>query len=240
MVDKLIVIHKNESRISTFLVAKGFNRKHEHVKRLIKRYQEDFEFMGSLVVAVEKRGRGQKSEEFLLNEEQFIFLGTLFKNSKEVVRFKRTLAIEFVRVNRLLLLAQSRQSGQDWVMSRDFGKAARLKETNTIKGFVEYAESQGSKNANRYYTIITRMTNGLLFIADGEFKSFRNVLSPQQLMTLATVEQIISKGLADGMKAKMFYKDIYKSIKTNVIAFAEMHGQSEVIEEQLKLEESGK
>jgi phage regulator Rha-like protein len=207
MADKLIVIHKNESRVSTFLIAKGFNRKHEHVRRLVKRYREDFEFMGSLVVAVEKRGRGQKSEEFLLNEEQFIFLGTLFKNSKEVVRFKRTLAVEFVRTNKLLLSVQSRQSSQEWVMSRDFGKSARLKETATIKDFVEYAESQGSRNADRYYTIITRMTNSLLFIADGEFKSFRNVLSPAQLMALATVEQIIRKGLRDGMKANTFYKD---------------------------------
>jgi hypothetical protein len=54
---------------------------------------------------------------------------------------------------------------------------------------------------------------------------------------LASAERIISKGLKDGMKAKTFYKDIYQSIKTNVLAFAEMHGKSEVIEEQLKLEE---
>jgi hypothetical protein len=39
------------------------------------------------------------------------------------------------------------------------------------------------------------------------------------------------------MKANTFYKDIYKSIKKNVVAFAEMHGRSDVIEEQLKLEE---
>jgi len=32
--------------------------------------------------------------------------------------------------------------------------------------------------------------------------------------------------------------DAYKSIKKNVLAFAEMHGKSEVIEEQLKLEEN--
>jgi len=112
-----------------------------------------------------------------------------------------------------------------------------LELTEAIRDFTDYAKEQGSRNAERYYTNITRMMNGLLFICRGKFKNLREVLTAKQLMTVANAEEIISKGLKDGMKAKTFYKDIYQAVKANVLSFAEMHGKSKVIEEQLKLEE---
>jgi phage regulator Rha-like protein len=234
---QLVKIHNNEPRISSFLIAQGFEKRHEHVVRLIKRYKERFERFKPLAVVKRTQKKGRPVDEYLLTEGQFFFLGTIFKNSEIVLDFKEKLAKEFVRVRAQLLAVKTQQSDQKWIMARDFGKEQRLEATDSIKEFVEYAKSQGSGNADHYYTIITRMANGLLFVCEGKFKNLRNVLSPRQLMTIANAEEIISKGLRDGMKANTFYKDIYKSIKKNVVAFAEMHGRSDVIEEQLKLEE---
>ena len=61
-------------------------------------------------------------------------------------------------------------------------------------------------------------------------------MSVQQLMTCSSAEQIIDRGLIDGMNRKKYYKDIYQDIKTKVALFAELHGQSEVISKQLSLE----
>lgn len=237
MENKLVIIHQNEGRAGSILIAKGFGRRHEQVVRLIKKYKKEFEELNTLRVLKSGKGRGRPTEEFCLTESQFLFLGTLFKNSEIVVKFKHRLIKEFQKVKRQLAAVKSQHSDRKWIMARDFGKEQRLEATDSIKEFVKYAKAQGSQNADRYYVIITRMMNGLLFVCEGKFKNLRNVLSPRQLMTIANAEEIISKGLKDGMKAKTFYKDIYNSIKQNVLSFAEMHGKSEVIEEQLKLEE---
>lgn len=231
-----LMIYDNECRARTSLIANGFQRKHNQILRLVKKYQKNFENFSPLKVK-KSSTKGRPLEEYLLTEDQFIFLGTLLRNSEIVVEFKEKLVKEFSKMRRQLAAVKSQQTNQKWIMSRDLGKEQRLGATDAIKEFVEYAKSQGSKNADRYYTIITRMVNGLLFICEGKFKNLRNVLTAQQLMILANAEQIITKGLRDGMKAKTFYKDIYKQIKDNVIQFAGLTGQSHVIEEQLKLEE---
>jgi hypothetical protein len=234
---QLVVIHKNEPRISSFLIAQGFDRRHEYIVRLIKRYQKRFERIKPLVVVKKIKGRGRPVEEYLLSEAQFIFLGTVFKNSEIVLDFKEKLAIDFCRVKNLLAKVHHQHVDQNWIASRDFGKKQRLALTDVIKEFVEYAKEQGSNNADWYYTAFSKMTWGLLFILDGNYKSARDVLSDQQLTTMASAERVITKGLRDCMKAKMFYKDIYKQIKKNVLTFADLTGQTKVIEDQLKLTE---
>ena len=236
MKDKIIVIQENEGRAGTFLVARGFQRQHKHILELVSKYQSEFEKFGRLKRR-KIQTKGRPIEEILLTEDQFIFLGTILRNSSIVIRFKQKLVEEFSRVRRQLLAVKAQQSDQKWIMSRDFGKEQRFEATEAIKEFVEYAKSQGSENADRYYTIISRMMNGLLFISAGKFKNLRDVLTAQQLMIIANAEQIISKGLRDCMKSKMFYKDIYKQIKENVLKFAGLTGQTHVIEKQLKLKE---
>ena len=77
--------------------------------------------------------------------------------------------------------------------------------------------------------------NSLLFIVDGTFKNLRDLMTRKQLMTVSSAEQIIDKALKDGMRKKMFYKEIYKLIKHRVQLFADLHGQSEIISKQLLL-----
>lgn len=237
MDNQLVEIWEKEVRIGTFLVAKGFERKHEYVLRLIQNHKADFEYLAVLKTGKRKQKRGRPVEELWLTEKQFVFLGMLVKNTKKAVRFKRDVSEAFIDAKNLLFSVKARQSNQKWIMSRDFGKEQRLEATTAIQEFVEYAKEQGSENADRYYTIISRMVNGLLFISAGKFKNLRDVLSAQQLMVVANAEQIITKGLRDAMKSKMFYKDIYKKIKSDVLAFAGLTGQTKVIEDQLKIGE---
>lgn len=238
MENKLVIIHKNEPRIGTSLIAVGFERQHKIVLELVTRYAEDFEEFGSLKrhKLVSKK-RGRPVDEYILNEDQFLLLCTYFKNTHIARAFKKKLIKEFSNARRQLAAARMRQASAEWIASRDFGKKQRLALTDTIKEFVEYAKEHGSKRADWYYATISKMVVGLLFILDGKYQNIRDVLSDHQLVVLASAEQIITKGLRDGMKAKTFYKDIYRQIKDNVIQFAGLTGQSHVIEEQLKLEE---
>jgi len=74
-----------------------------------------------------------------------------------------------------------------------------------------------------------------MFIVQGKFKNVRELMTTQQLMTVSSAEQIIDRGLRDGMSRKKYYKDIYKDVRAKVELFADLHGQSEVISKQLDL-----
>jgi hypothetical protein len=114
----------------------------------------------------------------------------------------------------------------------------RALETGEIQKFIQYAKDQGGseKGCNMYYANITKMMNALLFICEGKFKNLRDILTPEQLMTVGSAEQVIGKSLRDDMAKKVFYKDIYQNVKSKVEIFAELHGKGEVISKQLAID----
>jgi len=237
-------------RAGTFLIAEGFERRHNQITKHIKDYYETFLSMeksftpGGVKEIPTRRVKsaGRPIQEYLLNETQTIFLGTLFRTSSKkpddpVLLFKARLATEFVKLREQNLLLQKHKQEPIYQITRDAGKIVRRQATDAMKEFVSYAKSQGSQHADKYYLNITRMLNSMLFIAEGKYKNFREILTTQQLMTVSSAERIIDKGLREGMSKKKYYKDVYKDIRAKVELFAELHGKSEVISEQLSLEQ---
>lgn len=232
---KTIQVFDETPRAGTFFIAKGFNREHKTVAKLIERYREDFEDFGTLKVRKIKT-KGRPVIEFWLNEQQALLLGTYMRNNKIVREFKKKLIRQFEKLRVQNEALKKHKQQPQYTQIRNTGKLTRLETTDIIQKFVEYSQKQGSKHADYYYSNITRMVNGLLFIVEGKFKNLREVMTTQQLMTISSAEQIINKGLSEGMKSKMFYKDIYKLIKGRVFQFAELHGKSEVIDHYLQIE----
>lgn len=245
MVNEIVSLHDDEPRAGTFLISQGFNREHNEVLRLINKHQERFfrlennkSFSKRFIVhKVPSKTAGRPVEEYLLNEQQTIFLGSIFRNTDLVLDFKERLANDFVHIKKSLSALREHKHNPSYQITRDAGKLVRKQTTDEMQRFVEYAESQGSNNAYRYYTLITKMMNGLLFIVEGKYKNLREVMSTQQLMTVSSAEQIIDRGLRNGINKKMFYKEIYKDVKSKVMIFAELHGQSHVIDDCLRIEE---
>lgn len=224
-----VEVYEDEPRAGTFLISQGFGREHKVVLELIRKYKEDFGDFGSLKRRKLKSTGGRAANEILLNEDQTMFLGTLLRNNKTSVKFKKDLIKAFKACREKLEAIQQCKNAPDYQVTRDAGKIVRKKTTDVMQQFVEYATSQGSRNSKMYYTNITRMLNSMLFIVDGKYKNLREVMSVQQLMTTSSAEQIIDRGLQDGMSRKKFYKDIYKEVKDKVELFAELHGKSEVV-----------
>ena len=237
--EKIVLVYNDEPTVGTFEIAKGFDREHKHVLELVNKYSEDFEDFGVLKQRKLKSTGGRPIEEYALNEQQALLLGSYFRNSPIVRSFKKRLIHEFTRIKNILAQTQNQKLDPKYQLARIEGKAIRKDTTDQIKQFVAYAKSQGGteKGCELYYSNITRMVNGLLFIVEGKFKNLRNVMSGRQLMIVGAAEGIVDKGLKDGMEKGIFYKEIYKDIKSKVMIFAELHGQSHVIEEQLKIEE---
>ena len=236
MQEQIVFIDKNEGRAGTVLIAEGFNRHHDQIKRLILKYKSEFEEISPLKGDI-KKGRTKDFNEYLLDEDQFLFLGTLFRNNKQIVTFKLRLIKEFRRCRAELAKALNQRYNPTWQQARLTGKTIRLLETGEIQKFIEYAKHQGGtpSGCDFYYKNFTAMMNVLLFICEGKFKNLRDVLTPGQLMTIGSAEQVIGKSLRDGMAEKVFYKEIYKDTKQKVKLFAELHGQSEVLDKQMSL-----
>ncbi|MBC8439309.1 MAG: Rha family transcriptional regulator [Deltaproteobacteria bacterium] len=242
---EIVKYYQGEERAGTFLISQGFERKHEVVIKLINKYRDRFmrlennkQFSNRFIIEkVPAKKAGRPVEEFLLNERQTIFLGTLFRNSNDtILNFKEKLADEFVKLREQNAALKQHQATGTYHITRDMSKLIRHEATDIMQEFERYAQSQGSDSPEKYYMLFTKMVNGLLFIVDGKFKNLRALMTIPQLMTTATAESVVTKGISDGMKNKMFYKDIYKDVKSRVMAFAELTGQSKVIEDCLFLD----
>ena len=239
MSKQIVVIHNNEGRAGTVLIAEGFNRRHEQVIRLVKKYQDKFESLNTLKVFM-VRTKGRSFNVFLLDEDQFMFLGTLFKNIDQTVKFKHELIKAFKKCRKQLERALNQDKKDPaYNQARLTNKTLRMLETGAIQEFIAYAKNQGgtAQGCDFYYRNFTNMVNGLLFVCEGKFKNIRDILTPEQLMIVGAAEQIIGKSLRDAMKANIFYKDIYRDIKRKIKIFAELHGQSEVLNQCLLIEE---
>ncbi len=232
----VIEIWEDEPRAGTYLIAQGFGREHEMIKKMVKKYESDFEDFGTLKVRKLRSTGGRAANEILLNEDQTMFLGTLLRNSGKVVKFKKDIISAFKKCRKSLTAIEKHKTTESYQITRDIGKLVRLQTTDAMQTFVKYAESQGSQNANMYYANITRMVNGMMFIVEGKFKNLREVMSVKQLMTVSSAEQIVERGLLDGMSRKKYYKDIYKDIKAKIMLFADLHGKTEVIEQAMLAE----
>lgn len=239
----VVVVHDDELRAGTWLIAQGFEREHKEVIKLVKKYSTRFEKLGDLSPHIYRPnpGAGPPVKEYLLNEPQTSFLGTLFKNQNDtVVDFKLSLVQEFYRMREVLENIKAQHKDIKWLETRKKGKALRLDSTDSIKEFETYATEQGSQNANWYYISLTKMLNGLLFIVDGKFKNLRDMMTSRQLMIVSGADLVIEKALTDGMKKQIHYKEIYRLAKERVEIFAELHGQSEILSQQLILFKSTK
>ena len=111
---------------------------------------------------------------------------------------------------RSLLLERSSAIWQD---TRSLGKEVRRMETDAIKKFVEYATVQGSQNAGRYYTGLSRLADRTAGITE------RDKAQVVQLTSLILIEKLIAQEITVGIEAGKHYKDIYQSIKDRLAAF---------------------
>jgi len=225
------------ARAGSYLLAQGLDRDHKAVRDLIVRYKEDFEDFSVLKTRQLKSTGGRAANEYMLDEDQFMFLGTLLRNNKKVVAFKKAIILQFKKCRIENESLQQHKQQPKYQITRDAGKVVRKQTTDAMKDFTEYAKTQGSKSPGMYYVNITKMVNGMLFIVEGRFKNLREMMTTQQLMTVSSAEQIIDRGLKDGMSRKKFYKEIYKDVKSRVFQFSELHGKSEVIQNFLDMDD---
>lgn len=210
----LAVIRKNDVFTTSICIAEGVGVKHTNVMDLLKRYSH----MECLIrFETEKVLTGGRPVEVAyLNEEQATFLITLMKNSEKVVNFKHALVMEFFKLRRTLFRKAVNEKNLEWLTKRQETKIMRKELTDTIQEFVEYAKSQGSKSADKYYMNFSRMELTGLFIIEQRYPNARDVMSVRQLNLIEMADEAIAISLKESMDAGIPYKECYQIAKDKI------------------------
>lgn len=244
----VITMMDNEPRVSSKMLAEGFEVAHTSVQKMMLKYRAEMEQLGKVVESRSRAKRSSKSDfksdllvsgsesvEYFLNEQQATFFGQLTRNSEVSVKFKLSLTKEFFAMRNKLQNLKAHQSTEEWQAARVEGKAHRRTETDAIKKLVDYAKSQGSKNADRYYANITKVENAALFVIAGTYENLRDVMSSKQLFQIACADQLVEKAVNEGIAKGLPYKDVFQLVKADVHKFGALMGKSDVIARQLAL-----
>lgn len=122
--------------------------------------------------------------------------------------------IEGLRLGRFKIIAEKQTP--DWQRARQLAKETRKDEADVIRRFVEYARSQGSKNADRYYTSVSELANKSAGIENRDFSD------SDRLHTLHFIERVIATALSEGMRAEKEYHEIFRNAKNAVKQFVSL------------------
>jgi Rha family phage regulatory protein len=227
----LVRIVNNQPVATSLVVAQKFKKRHDSVLRAFDNLKcsPGFHLRNFVEVSHEvDAGNGAKVNyrSFEMTHDGFAFLCMGF-TGKKAAQWKEEFIGAFNwqadEINRLRTLHAS----PDWQLARIEGKAARHAETDAIKAFVEYAKSQGSKGAAKYYLALSKAVNRSLFFVEGAAgKNFREGLSAGQLASLAMAERIVERALLEAMTAQVFYKEAFRLAADRVRQFATLVGQS--------------
>lgn len=226
----LVIMQNDIPLISTFdLFSRMGYSEHRNLKETIDKHIGSFSEFGVMrFETVSQKGTkgGRPTKAYLLNEDQFTFLAMMMRNTPEVVKIKVKVAKEFIRMRQTISNLISQRDNPDWQNVRSDGKQVYLQKTDIIKEFVNYAKSQGSTSAERYYSNLATMENKALFFIERKYKNMREIMTIKQLMQIATADDVVEKAIKEGMDKELPYKEIYQLAKERVVSFANIIGKS--------------
>lgn len=155
-----------------------------------------------------------KDKKAFLYEERGIYAICGYSNKEIAEKFNDWVyeTISAIRKNGYYIASEK---DNKWLGIREESKRARRYETDQIKLFVEYAKEQGSKSADRYYMIFTKLINAKLGLQGGQ----RDNVSQETLMELKALETLAKMRIKKLMENKVPYKEIYQDVKKMVEGF---------------------
>jgi phage regulator Rha-like protein len=230
----LVLLKNNQPLTTSLIVARELKRTHKSIGNLIKQYRKDFNELGNKVIEFEmSQKHGRPTIIYYLNEQHLTFLIMMLRvkqnENDKVLEFKKRITKEFFNMRKWILEQKTKKQNEEYIKTRGKSILGRKQETNIIKIFIEYAKNQGSKNADKYYMIISKMENSAFFILKEKFKNVREILNIQQLSKIIIADMIVKQAIIEGMEKEMFYKDIFQLAKKRVIEMSNSLGIKEVL-----------
>ena len=190
-------------------VAEHFGKQHRNIIQTIDNLTAENSAVKELFKkSTYKADNGQQYRRYFMNRDGFSLLVMGF-TGQAALEWKLKYIEAFNRMEQLLAQKQT----QVYKDTRSYQKAIRQQETDAIRSLVEYAESQGSSNAARYYTSLSKLADKTAGITDRERATM------EQLGALALIENIIARCILEGVELQEPYKDIYLECKRKLEQF---------------------
>ena len=213
---KELVLLKNDEVFTTSeIIAEGAEVSYRSVQKLIEKYYDDISDFGKvrfeIAPSIDSK-TSQNKKIYLLNEEQATFIISLMKNTRAVIDFKKELVKQFFQMRKFILEKHS----AEWIKTRYQSKISRKAETDIIKQLVDYAQKQGSKNADKLYIIYSKLANKTAGITS------RDNANINQLNNLSLIENILLNCIRNGMTESKGYKEIYQVCKARLELFSDI------------------
>ena len=223
----LVTVSNGQATTTSLIVAQAFGKRHSTVLRAIKNLECSDGFTERNFVLSEYVDQsGRRLPMFKITRDGFSFLVMGF-SGRNAARWKERFIEAFNTLAREIQRVHALHVQPDWQAARLEGKTVRRSETDVIKAFVEYAMGQGSKNAARYYMVISKEINrALFFVQSAVGAGFRDTLTVDQLKDVATAEKIVERALLEAMSGKMFYKEGFRLAVERLRQFAVFVGKS--------------
>lgn len=225
--EKVTHIDHGQPWTTSLLVAQKFEKRHDTVLRAIRNLEcsDDFRHRNFAEMSVDD-SYGRKQPAYRISRDGFSFLAMGF-TGKEAARWKEQFIHAFNQMDRELTRLSIQKQNAEWQEVRSNSRAVRMALADTVHAFVEYATTQGSKNARMYYMNLTKMEHRALFMVEIALgTNLRDRLTASQLGSLITAENIVQRAMREGMADNLNYKSIYTLAKQRVESFATMIGKT--------------
>lgn len=220
---ELVELKRKEIYCDTGLIARKFGMQHAKVTQAMKTLipkLDDFRVTGfhPKFEIEDREYRGKKYQAYLLNRDCFILLGMRF-DTKRARKWQGQFIAAFSAMEQRILLADQNATDKQWLGQREQGKIARLEETDVINEFIDYATEQGSKSAKFYYKHLTNATYRALGLMVQSKPKLRDTMNLYEISELLLAERLAKNSLKKYMQIGRHYKDIYNSVKDDLLAF---------------------
>jgi phage regulator Rha-like protein len=215
-----LIIHGNKDQpcVDSRKVAEEFGREHKNVLQTLDELLADNTISRLECKPSKYRKRGKEYRCFELNEAGFLkampFIGG--RRSREG---QKRLVDEFLRIRKLLERQAKERETLAYQVARISGKDSRGILTDAIQQFIDYAHSQGSQNADKYFIIITNAAQKAVVHIEPNATQIRKLMSAIQLKTLELAELMAAQALTEGMDKQQPYKEIYQTVKVALQSF---------------------
>ena len=163
--NNLVEIQEGQPVVNSLKVAEKFGKAHRSVLLAIRNLDCSSGFiLHNFMQSTYTNKQNKTVPCYLLTRDGFSFLCMGF-TGKEAARWKEAYINAFNQMEKALLKQQDKL---EWKQARLQSKEVRKSVTDTIKNFVDYATSQGSKSASMYYDNITKMEYAALELVEKE------------------------------------------------------------------------
>lgn len=219
--DLMIFEQKNRAVVSSRTVAERFGKPHHEILKTIHGENRNSVHTNGLIDGIRSSGKtldlyfikshyqdtyGRAQIEYLCTRDGFSLLAMGFTGQK-ALEWKLKYIDTF---NKMEQAIQERLSSE-WLITRKQGKLIRRSETDTIANLIDYAKSQGSRNADKLYMSYSKLVNSLVGVGAGQ----RDKVPFKTISTIGFLEDMILHTVDEEMQRGTHYKKIYQTCKAN-------------------------